>query len=174
MTVRPLSWTCYPLTRRPPEAVEATLQAFVEAAGRISSTSSHAAKLKSSQVLAEVRGGLEAAGFEVERPGSPVTLPVLFGDVGKPRRQFRADAWNPKTGVVVEVEAGGARQNNRALLDIIKGIVWADCRHLVIAVKHSYGQAEQDDFLWLRDWIELLYASDRVELPFESLTVVGY
>lgn len=53
-------------------------------------------------------------------------------------------------------------------------MVWPDCIHLIVAVKHAYGQAEQDDFLWLRDWVELLYATDRVSLPFESLTVVGY
>lgn len=174
MRPRPLTWTCFPLTSRPPEAVESSLRAFTEAVERISSTDPRTAKLTSNQVAEELRQGLEAAGFEVEKPGAPVWLPVLFGDGGSPRRQFRADAWNPVTGVVVEVEAGGARQNNRAILDVMKGIVWADCRHLIVAVKHSYGQAEQDDFLWLRDWVELLYATDRVILPFESLTVVGY
>lgn len=174
MNQRTLTWCCYPLTRRTPAAVAPALEVFEAAAPRISSTDSRVEKLDSTRVLAEIHDGLAGIGFQVERPGYRVRLPVLFGDAGRPRRRFRADAWNPDTGVVVEVEAGGARQNNRALLDIFKGIVWADCRHLIVAVMHSYGQKEQDDYTWLRDWAELLYVSDRVALPFESLTVVGY
>lgn len=121
MSVRPLQWICYPVTQRPPLAVQSALRAFVQAAPRISSTSPSTAKLTSNGVVAELSRGLQAEGFEVEQSGTPVWLPVLFGDGGVPRRQFKADAWNPQTGVVVEVEAGGARQNNRALLDILKG-----------------------------------------------------
>lgn len=170
----PVEWTCFPITRRPPPTVGEVAAVFEAAAAAVDSRVQETRTLSSGAVLAEVRAGLLSLGFDVEDRGHPVWLPVLYGDGGRPRRRFRADAWHEDEGVVVEVEAGGARQINRALLDILKGLVWSECRHLIVAVKHSYGSGEQDDYGWLRDWVELLYASDRIKLPFQSLTVIGY
>lgn len=169
-----LSWICFPVTKEPPPEVMQTVAVFQQTIGTISSGSDATAQMVGNAVLAEVRERLEALGFQVERQGVPVRLPVLYGEGGTARRTYHADAWWMESGVVVEVEAGGARQNNRALLDILKGMMWQDCTHLVIAVKKSYGASKQNDYEWLRDWVELLYASDRVVIPMESLTVVGY
>lgn len=150
------------------------VRVFSEAMSVISSEQGSTATLKGNEVLAIIATNLEAIGFLVERPGAPVTLPVLFGEGARPRRSYRADAWWPEEGVVVEVEAGGARQNNRAILDIMKGMIWQDCKHLIIAVKKSYGRHGQNDYDWLRAWVELIYASERFTVPMDTLTVVGY
>lgn len=169
-----VSWTCFPITSAPPEPVAQVAAIFMAAASRISSQHEASRHLDSNGVLSELRPELEALGFDVEGPQHVVKLPVLFGEGGVARRTLRADAWWPDQGVVVEIEAGGARQNNRALLDLLKGVVWADCRHLLIAVKKAYGQSGQNDYEWLLDWLSLLYATDRVALPMESVTVLGY
>jgi len=169
-----LSWISFPITQRPPAPVVETVRVFSEAMSVISSEQGSTATLTGNEVLAIIATNLEAIGFLVERPGAPVTLPVLFGEGARPRRSYRADAWWPEEGVVVEVEAGGARQNNRAILDIMKGMIWQDCKHLIIAVKKSYGRHGQNDYDWLRAWVELIYASERFTVPMDTLTVVGY
>lgn len=174
MPASPLSWTCFPITRRAPEPVVEVVGVFVAAATRISSEDSSTRELNSTAVLGELRPGLEAVGFDVEGPGHTVRLPVLFGEGGTPKRTFRADGWWAQHGMVVEIEAGGARQNNRGLLDLLKGVAWSECRHLLIAVKKAYGEAGQNDYEWLFDWVSLLHATDRVSLPMESVTVLGY
>jgi hypothetical protein len=49
-------------------------------------------KLKSNEVLARVRPGLESAGFVVEAGrGARIKVPVLFGRQGRPSKSFHAD-----------------------------------------------------------------------------------
>ena len=170
-----LEWTTFPLTKPPPSAVADTMKVFEARHAEISSLVPSTTVLTSNEVLAIIRPDLVSLGFDVEGPKHRVELPVLYGERGSWRRKQNADAWNHETGVVVEIEAGGARQDNRALLDILKGCVWIHCQHLVVAVKREYHAARgANDYAWLLDWVELLYASDRLELPMDSLTVVGY
>jgi hypothetical protein len=47
-----------------------------------------------------------------------IHVPVLFGANGKVEKSFDADAYSPKAGFVLEVEAGRAVANNQFLKDL--------------------------------------------------------
>ena len=64
--------------------------------------------MQSNDVLGAVADDLEGLGFSVERVGQTLPRPVFFGDEGKPSRTYEIDAFHPKHGIALEVEAGRA------------------------------------------------------------------
>ena len=169
-----IDWICYPVTGAPPRVVSELIGCFEQVHDHIDSGSEATQSLGSNDVLQVLRPVLEGQGYKVEHPGQQLEMPVLYGSRGRPRRSQRVDAYAPDHGLILEVEAGGARQNNRALLDVMKAMVLLDCVHAAIAVKRHYYSTVSDDYAWLCDWVELLYAAERVHLPFSTLTVIGY
>jgi len=74
--------------------------------------------LTSDSVLAVLRPGLEAIGYEVEagkRADQKIRRPVLFGERGAERVAYEVDAVHDELGVVVEVEAGRGRVEMRSI-----------------------------------------------------------
>jgi hypothetical protein len=79
-------WIYYPPHVRPPEWVPPFLAAV--AAAQVSIDSHAVDSLTSNLVLAQLRPGLEALGFEVEtgkQRDQKIRRPVLFGDLGRER-----------------------------------------------------------------------------------------
>lgn len=132
-------------------------------------------QLASNDVLSIIRSDVEALGFEVERGKSAndkVKVPVLYGLNGLTAKTFDADGFNRIQGIVLEVEAGRAVSNYQFLKDLFQACAMQEAKHLVIAVRNIYGTNK--DFNSVITFLETLYASSRLVLPLESVTIVGY
>lgn len=91
MTVYP-EWIYYPSHVRPPDWVPPFLAVV---AGAESTIDSHSVdSLTSDLVLAQLRPGLQALGFEVEagkQRDQKIRRPVLFGEQGRERVAYRVE-----------------------------------------------------------------------------------
>jgi hypothetical protein len=137
--------------------------------------SSESFQLASNDVLSIIRADVESLGFEVERGKSAnekVKVPVLYGLNGLTAKTFDADAFHRGEGIVLEVEAGRAVSNYQFLKDLFQACAMQEAKHLVIAVRNIYGTSK--DFTSVITFLETLYASSRLILPLDSVTIVGY
>lgn len=127
-----IDWQYYPKSKQAPKLLLQVIELFEAAAPNISSGNK---ELKSNEVLAFLRDGLKALQFEVEigpKTGDSVPVPVLFGRRGTIAKSFKADAFHRAVGVVLEVEAGRAVDNNQFLKDLFQACMMADTRYLVL------------------------------------------
>ena len=133
---------------------------------------------KSNEVLEIVTPRLEQIGYKVEQGGSRIHLPVLYGLNGKVEKYFEADAYCPDKKAVLEVEAGRAVPNNAFLKDLFEACVMQDVEHLVIAVCNSYRppslKTPQKHFQTVSVWMDTFFSSKRVQLPLDSVLIIGY
>lgn len=168
-----IRWAYYPKYEACPSFLLSTIDAF-EAVHDSIASKTHEGQ-ESNAVLAKVRSGLENLGYSVE---SDKTLqgknrvPVLFGENGKIAQGFDADAYHPVERVVVEVEAGRAVTNYQFLKDLFQACVMQDVDFLVIAVRVEYRKSK--DFEKVCQFMETLYASNRIKLPLSGVLIVGY
>lgn len=131
--------------------------------------------LKSNDVLAVLRGDLLSLGFEVEEgkaADQKIKVAVLYGLNGQTTKTFDADAFHREAGIVMEVEAGRAVTNYQFLKDLFQACAMQEAKHLVIAVRKDYRGSK--DFDSVINFMETLYASSRLQLPLQSVTIVGY
>jgi len=167
-----VAWIHYPRSREAPPFIVEVVGCFMGASDKIASSKyTHG----SDRVLSFVRPELLRLGFQVEagkKKADLIPVPVLFGDQGAPDKSFHADAYHKEKGVVVEIEAGRAYANNQFLKDIFQACVMHGVRELVIAVRQQY--RDQKDYELIRSFLETLYASDRLKLPLDGLTLIGY
>ncbi len=137
--------------------------------------SSESHNLASDDVLSHLTDGLIEVGFVVETGKSAsqkVPIPVLFGMNGTIEKSFYADAFHADEGVVLEVEAGRAVDNNQFLKDLFQACMMQDAIHLVVAVRNDYRNS--DDFSRVVKFFDTLYASQRLHLPLKSVLIIGY
>lgn len=139
--------------------------------------------LTSDDVLAALREPLEALGYEVERgkrAAEKIRRPVLFGEQGAPRLTYEVDAVHDELGVVVEIEAGRGARGNAVYRDLIRASLIVGAHYLVVGVmvsyRHQSGGREvevpsYDDTL---TQLDAIYASGRLQLPFDGVLLVGY
>lgn len=167
-----IDWQYYPKSKQAPKLLLQVVELFEAAAPNISSGNK---ELKSNEVLAFLRDGLKALQFEVEigpKTGDSVPVPVLFGRRGTIAKSFKADAFHRAVGVVLEVEAGRAVDNNQFLKDLFQACMMADTRYLVIGVRLVY--RGHQDFKTVLAFFDTLYASGQLQLPLEGVLVIGY
>lgn len=137
--------------------------------------------LKSNEVLSIVCPGLELIGYQVEGVVK-VVRPVLFGESGKITKSYNVDGWDDRSGTVLEVEAGQTIENNRFALDIFKACSIQSARNLILAVPASYhperlrnsNKPPKKPFDDVIKHVDSLYSSNRMELPLDSILVIGY
>lgn len=165
-------WVHYPKSAEPPQLVRDVVEVFAAVFPEIdSSRHTHS----SNTVLAQVTPGLQSLGFAVEtgkRRADRVYVPVLFGLNGKVEKSFDADAHHREEGFVLEVEAGRAVVNNQFLKDLFQACMMHDVRQLAIAVRKLYRTSR--DFERAATFFDTLYASNRLHLPLDGVTVIGY
>lgn len=168
-----IQWHTFPKSAHTIPAVIDAVYVFEKNLAAIDSTTHEV--LTSNEVLAVIRSDLETIGFQVETDktsAGKIKIPVLFGMNGKAEKTFDADAFHREHGIVLEVEAGRAVSNYQFLKDLFQACMMQDAAHLVIAVRNTYrGHA---DFETVKNFLETLYASARLQLPLNSLTVIGY
>ena len=168
-----INWAYYPRSDSCPAHVRDVVDVF-EAVGDEIDSSTHAGQV-SNVVLAKVRPGLLAKGFDVEsgkKKVDKVLVPVLFGPNGKIQQSFEADAWHRENSVVLEVEAGRGVTNFQFLKDLFQACMMQDVRYLVIAVRNIYRDSK--DWEKVCTFFDTMYASRRLELPLSGVLILGY
>jgi hypothetical protein len=139
--------------------------------------------MEGNDVLRIVEPQLPAIGYEVERPGAPLELVVLWGPNGETSKSYEADAKReaaPGRETVIEVEAGGAHANNRWRKDLMEACIMPYVDHLVIAERNNYWHTSGGRPISTRDFrivtteLDALHESRRLELPLQGILVIGY
>jgi hypothetical protein len=139
--------------------------------------------MESNDVLAVIANDLQQVGFDVEQgkqKAGKLPRPVFFGDEGTYLRTYEIDAFEPKKGVALEVEAGRATMGNAIYRDLIQGSLMVDARFLVLAVPIEYRYksgartAKEPSYGKTYSVVEAIYGSPRLQLPFEGLLLIGY
>jgi hypothetical protein len=134
-------------------------------------------------VLAKLRPGLVALGYEVEagkKAEQKIRRPVLFGEQGIERVAYEVDAVHDELGIVVEVEAGRGARGNAAYRDLVRTslIVGADYLVLGLMVGYRHKSGGKDvvvsSYREVKDQLEAIYASGRLGLPFKGILLFGY
>lgn len=167
-----INWQYFPKCDSAPDHLVNIVKAFESGHKNINSA---AHKLASDGVLSKLRPDLELLGFKVEKDktkGGKVSVPVLFGRNGKPERSFDADAYNTATRTVLEVEAGRGIVNNQFLKDVFQACVMANTDYLAVALRNDY--RDNDDFKKAVNFLDTIYASNRLKLPLSGIMVIGY
>jgi hypothetical protein len=169
-----INWQYYPRSTACPNNLLKIISIFETINDQIDSYT-HEGQV-SNDVLAQVRPGLVAEGFEVEsgkKKVNKVHVPVFFGPNGKPQQSFEADAWHREDRIVLEVEAGRAVTNYQFLKDLFQACMMQDVEYLSIAVRNIYRNSSKD---WEKvcTFFETMYASNRLELPLKGVLIIGY
>lgn len=180
MTTPYPAWKHYPLNSTPPDWVYEVVDAVNRAELRISTVEAHTG-LSSDAVLAELRPGLEALGFEVESgkgAHQKVRRTVLFGENGRPSVNYDIDAFSDYLGAAVEVEAGRGAANNADYRDIVRTALILDAKFLILMQPQAYRSNPSAKPIWAyansREQLDAIYASRRLALPFEGILLIGY
>jgi hypothetical protein len=180
MTVYP-EWIYYPSHIRPPDWVPPFLAAVAAAQASIDSHSVD--RLTSDLVLAQLRPGLQALGFEVEagkQRDQKIRRPVLFGEQGHERVAYEVDAVHDELGVIVEVEAGRGARGNAVYRDLVRTSLIVGARFLALGVMSEYRHQSGGKAIAVasyrdaRDMLDAVFASQRLGLPFEGVLLFGY
>ena len=177
MTTYP-NWFWYPSTSTPPKWAEEIINVFQNSQESIDSAEIQG--LKSNGVLAEIADGLKQIGFEIEKGKSKQDLilrPVLFGENGVPRITYEVDGVNDELGIVLEVEAGRGWMGNALYRDLVRTSLIVNARYLVLGMINEYRYASNKvnhSYKEARDQLDAIYASGRLQLPFEGILLIGY
>ena len=137
-------------------------------------------RLESDAVLAALRSKLVDIGWQIEsgkKAIDKISRPVLFGDAGVSKVNYEIDWWHPVHKVVLEIESGRGWQGNAFFRDLIRTSLIQGADYLVVGMRSSYSYANvksQNDFIKARDQMDAIYASGRLQLPFEGILLFGW
>lgn len=175
-------WSYYPANTRPPEWVE-KIVACVAAQEATISTEVRKTGLSSDEVLRRLEPGLTAAGYDVETGKAKmgkISRPVLFGENGRPLVSYEVDAFHEALGIVVEVEAGRGARGNAEYRDLLRTSLILDARYLALLLPIAYrfksGTREGVEMAYknTRGLLDAVYASRRLQFPFDGIVLMGY
>lgn len=167
-----IKWTFFPSNKKNTSLLNDVVIIF-ENRETIISSESH--DLKSNEVLKVVEPDLELLGFKVEKDKqteNKIKVPVLFGERGKVKLGFDADAYNESGRTIIEVEAGRAVANYQFLKDLFQASMMYNVEYLCICVRKDY--RGNDDYKKVCDFITAMYSSNRLILPLEGILIIGY
>jgi hypothetical protein len=174
-------WSYFPRNVRPPAWAIAVVEVVEKAETKIS-TVADTTRLKSDDVLSELRPDLIALGYVVESGktrADTIRRPVLFGENGKAEVNYEIDAFHDELGVAVEVEAGRGAFNNADYRDIVRTSLILDARYLALLmpVRYRSGQQRQSTrraYERTHGQLDAIYTSQRLKLPFDGVLLIGY
>lgn len=104
---------------------------------------------------------------------------MLFGENGEPDLQYEVDGYHEGKRYGLEVEALRAVLGNALYRDLIQAAVMVQVDTLVLVVPNVYRYnsggrtTESKAYEKSNHVIDTVYASGRIELPFETL-LIGY
>jgi hypothetical protein len=134
-------------------------------------------------VLKEIQVGLQALGYVVEKgkkKADRIVRPVLFGEQGHARVNYEVDAVLDNQGVLLEVEAGRGMMGNAVYRDLIRTSLIVGAMYLALCVMDEYRYKSggkimtSRDFQLASDQLDAIYASGRLDFPFDGVLLVGY
>lgn len=175
------TWFYYPPRDPPPPWVHEFVEVVELARSEIESKATN--DLTSDRVLAYLRPGLVALGYEVEagkKKADRIRRPVLFGDQGAPRVSYDVDAVHDQLGVLVEVEAGRGARGNAIYRDLIRSSLIVGARYLALGVMQEYRHLSGGKPVAVRsygeakDQLDAIFASGQLKLPFAGILLFGY
>jgi hypothetical protein len=175
-------WSYFPRNVRPPTWAIAFVEVVEKAEAKIS-TVAEKTGLSSDAVLSELRSGLLGLGYVVESgktKAATIHRPVLFGENGKAEVNYEIDAFHDELGIAVEVEAGRGASNNADYRDIVRTSLILDALNMVLLMPVSYrfmsGQRQYaiQAYEKTRNQLDAIYASQRLQLPFDGILLIGY
>lgn len=177
-------WRYFPAFSPPPPWVEPLVGLFRASRDAIDSFVTHQKRMESNAVLAVLADDLESElAFQVERGKKKLgklPRPVFFGDQGTYLRTYEIDAFQHEFGIALEVEAGRATQGNAIYRDLIQASLMVDAEFLALAVPQEYRYKSSGKLVKERSYaktysvIEAIYGSERLQLPFQGLLLIGY
>ena len=179
------SWSYYPRNVRPSAWATDLVAAASTARLSIDTAGSPVAGVsrKSDAILAHLRPGLEILGYQVESGKSTaekITRPVLFGNDGKAEVSYDIDAFHDDLGIAVEVEAGRGASNGADYRDIVRTSLLLDANYLALFMPICYhyqlkGKPQiTSAHLNTGRQLNAIYASQRLQLPFDGILLIGY
>jgi hypothetical protein len=139
--------------------------------------------LTSDSVLKVLEPGLTGIGYSIElgkATGQRLRRPVLFGEQGKELEAYEVDGWHENHRVILEVEAGRGAMGNAIYRDLIRTSLIADARFLALGLMVTYRYQSSARTLTTKSYedgrkiLDSIYASGRLELPFEGVLLFGY
>lgn len=173
-------WTYFPRSSRAPGWVRPFVGVIGDHGKQIDSREH---RLTSDQVLAAVASGLVGLGFEIELSkmrADTIRRPVLFGGEGTEQVSYEIDAYHEADGIVLEIESGRGHLGNALFRDLIRTSLIVEARYLAIGMLLEYRyksgarEVRSEDYLWALSEVDAIYASGRLQLPFEGLLLFGY
>ena len=171
-----IAWQYYPKSDGLPDHLGLVVRAFTSHEPVIRSLiGDDESDLSSDRVLAMIGTDLRHLGYQVEtskKAADKIQVPVLFGRNGLVEKSFDADAFDPTTGTVLEIEAGRAVVNNAFLKDLFQACMMQDVNYAAIAVRNVYRGSR--DFDRVVSFFDTLYASRRLSLPLKGILIIGY
>jgi hypothetical protein len=168
-----IRWIYFPKSDKPTHLTLDVVLAFESVADEIDSATHEGQQ--SNDALNKLVASFQKIGFEVERgkkKGEKISVPVLFGEQGRPEKTFDADAYHANEGYVIEVEAGRGVDNNQFLKDLFQACMMHNVQYLAIAVRNDYRGS--DNYEAVKMFFETLYASRRLQLPLRGILLIGY
>lgn len=122
----------------------------------------------------QLEDGLHA-GWNVETREKYARIPLLYGENGRSLYGVEPDAIFAKEDgyrALLEIEGGGALQNNRLMKDVVETLLIPDAHHLVLAVPHVMHSRSPYDFAI--NLVEALYARQVPQHHVEGILIIGY
>lgn len=174
-------WFFYPSRMHPPEWVGDLVG--VIASSREDIDSSTASGVSSDAALAHLRSGLELVGFKVETgkgKAAKIYRPVLFGEKGTPLVSYEIDAWHEEHKVALEIEAGRGMKGNAFYRDLIRTPLIYDANFLAVGLMREYHHMSSGkptisrDYRDAKNQLDAIYASGRLQFPFQGILLFGY
>jgi hypothetical protein len=114
-------------------------------------------------------------GWNVETRDPLAKIPLLYGENGKALYSVSPDAiYATDDGymALLEIEGGGAVQNNRLMKDVIETLLIPGAQHLALAVPHRIHRRSPYDFAV--NLISALYAREVPQRHVQGILVVAY
>ncbi|MGV0872055.1 hypothetical protein [Mycolicibacterium sp. XJ879] len=171
-------WCYFPRNIYPPTWARELVDVTAQVENQISTIGGEV-RLTSDGVLRELRPELENLGFIAEtsktRAGK-IRRPVLFGENGKPRVSYEIDAFHDEFGIAVEVEAGRGVANHADYRNIVRTALILDATFLALYMPIYYrtSNAVTQGYKRTLEQLDAIYASQRLQLPFTGILLVGY
>ncbi len=174
-------WIYYPIRSRPPPWVADFISVVEAARPKVDSVEVNG--LTSDSALAVLVPGLRQCGYTVEASkakGDRIRRPVLFGENGKERVSYEVDAIHDELGIVVEIEAGRGARGNAVYRDLIRASLIVDVKFLALGVMREYRHQNGGKLTRVQSFhdakatLDAIYASGRLQLPFEGVLLFGY
>lgn len=175
------SWLYYPARERPPPWALDFVAVVLAAKDAIDTRDNRG--VTSDKALLALEPGLRALGYEVEASKTrrdKIRRPVLFGEGGEEVLTWEVDAVHDALGVVVEVEAGRGARSNAVYRDLIRTSLIIDVKFLALGVQLAYRHDTDGrpvtvhSFAETKTLLDAIYASGRLQLPFEGVLLFGY